>query len=550
MRAVGNMARKMRKLILPFAVPAKDRGKAFTREMEKAAVFCLAEMERKKGGGILKKKEAGEELLFAAKFCYPMWLIPWKGRSLFFDGLSITTHKLRYNTLPDVKEFTNDIEVSAKTREAYSAFLSDRLNFFKNFIGEEERVIDGLVADPELVQDFSVYLEEAGALRKPLVDGALLSPALDESTISSITQDLSNYRATFEDEIKNLRDAMKILSVTTEEHVKAIREGTKETQKEFDEKIANRKSSLTKRASQIRKRYDQEITISTKQIENKLHRLHQKRVKLEKTVQSTTAKIERCEAEIRSCRLNKDETGELRWKEELETCRKKISMLEKDVKDMDKEIEDATAAKKQEISKLRSEYDDRIEAAMRGVRDIEAARDAKIRMSEQEIESLEDSTKTIVSQIDSLVGTKRAALDKLDGIGISKRVRKYALVYLPFYLICYQEKLKNRYVLHPPSVAGSMGILTKFKGVFGGTKAKSLLQPRSKIIMTLLNGLLPLIEQNPVFEKEIVDAGIKANILRTRDSRRKIRKGIEELEEEGWVSESEFQKFSEFFAKT
>ena len=550
MRAVANMTKKVRKLILPFAVPAEDREKAFTREMEKAAVFCLAEMERKKHGGILKRKETGEELLFTAKFCYPMWLIPWKGRSLLFDGLSITAHKLRYNTLPDVKAFMSDIEVSAKTREVYSAFLSDRLNFFKNFIGEEERVIAGLVATPELIQDFSVYLRETRAIRKPLVDRALLSPALDEPTISSIVQDLSNLRATLEDDIENLCEAMKILSITTKKHVKAIRGRIKETQREFDQKITNLKSSLIRKASWIRKRYDQEITRRTKEIESKLHRLHQKRVKLEKTVQTTTAKIERCEAEIRSCRLNKDETGELRWKEELETCRKKLSVLERGIKDVDKAIEDATVAKKQEISKLRSECDEKVEAAMRGVRDVEAARDAKIRMSEQEIESLEDSTTTIVDQIDNLVGTKRAALDKLDGIGISKRVRKYALVYLPFYLICYQEKLKNRYTLYPPSVAGSMGILTKFKGVFGVTKAKSLLQPRSKIIMRLLSGLLPLIEQNPVFEKEIVDAGIKANILRTKESRRKIRKGLAELEEEGWISESGFQTFSKFLAKT
>ncbi len=550
MRAVGNMARKVRKSILPFAVPAEDRKKPFKKEMEMAAVFCLAEMERKKGGGILKRKKAGEELLFTAKFCYPMWLIPWRGRSLLFDGLSITTHKLDYNTLPDVKAFINDIRVSAKTREAYSAFLSDRLNFFKNFISEEERVIDGLVATPELVQDFSVYLREAKAIRKPLVDRALLSPALDESTIPSIIQDLSNLRATLEDDIENLREAMTLLSTTTKKHIKAIRGRIKETQKEFDEKIKNLKPSLTKKASQIRKRYDQEITTRTKEIESKLHRLHQRRVKLEKTVQSTTAKIERCEAEIRSCRLNKDETGELRWKEELETCRKKLSMLERSIKDVDKKIEDATAAKKQEISKLRSECDEKVEAAMRGVRDTEAARDAKIRMSEQEIESLEDSTTTIVDQIDKLVGTKRAALDKLDGMGISKKIVKYALVYLPFYLVCYQEKLKNRYIVYPPSVAGSMGILTKFKGVFGVAKAKSLLQPRSKIITTLLNELLPVIEQNPVFEKEIVDAGIKANILRTKDSCKKVAKGLEELEEEGWISESESQTFSELLAKT
>jgi archaellum component FlaC len=544
------MTNKVRKLTLPFAVPAEDRGKAFTREMEMAAVFCLAEMERKKGGGILKRGETGEELLFTAKFCYPMWLIPWNGKSLLLDGLSITTYKLHYDTLPDVNAFINAIKISAKTCEAYSAFLSDSLNFFKNFTGEEERVIDGLVADPECIQDFSVYLKKARAIRKPLVDRALLSPALDETAISSIVQDLSDLRATLKDDIKKLREAMKLLSTATKKHIKAIRERIKETQKEFDEKIKSLESSLTKKVSRIRKRYDQEITRRTKEIDRRLHRLHQKRVKLEKILESTTAKIERCEAEIRSCRLHKGESGELRWKEELKTCREKLSLLERNIKDVDKEIEDATAAKTQEISKIRSECDKKIEAAMKEIRDIEAARDAKIRMSKKTIETLEDSTTTIVDQIDNLAGTKRAALDKLDGMGISKMIRKFTLVYLPFYLICYQKKLKNRYTLYPPSRAGNMGILTRFKGVFGVAKATSLLQPRSKIITTLLNGLLPLIEQNPMFEKETVDAGIKADILRTRDSCRKVRKGLEELEDEGWISESEFQAFSEFLAKT
>lgn len=544
------MTTKSRKLILPFAASAEDRKKAFSREMEKAAVFCLAQMERKKGGGILRRKERGEELLFTAKFCYPMWLVPWRGRSLLFDGLSITTHKLRYSTLPDIKVFTTDIEVSAKTREAHSAFLSDRLNFFKNFIDEEEKVIEGLVADAALVQDFSIYLKEAKVIRKPLADVVLISPALDEQALSSTIQDLSNHRSTIEDDIENLCTVMKLLSNTTEKHIKTMRERIRQTKKEFDKKITDLKSSLKEKVSQIQRRCDKEITIRTKEMESNLHRLHQKRVKLEKTVQNMTARVDRYEAEIRSCRLNKDKTGELLWKEELERSEKKLSDLERSIRDMDKEIEDATATKKKEISKLRSVCDDRMEAAMKGVRDVEAARDAKILMSRQEIESLEDSTKTIVDQIDNLVGKKRAALDKLDTLGVSEGIRKYALVYVPFYLLCYEEKLKNRYAVHPPSVAGSIGILTKFKGVFGVAKVKSILEPRSKIIAALLDGLLPLIAQNPVFEKEIVDAGTEANMLRTKDLRRKITEGLEALEEEGWLSESEFQTFSEFLAKT
>ena len=543
------MTTKCRKLVLPFATPAEDRKKDFTGEMQKAAVFCLAEMERKKGG-ILKRKGGGEKLLFAAVFYYPMWLIPWRGRRLLFDGLGITKHELRYNALPDVKTFTNDIQVSAKTREAYSAFLSDRVNFFKSFIGEEEKVVEGLVSDPELNEDFAVYLKEARAVRKPLVEGALLSPALDEPRLSSIIQDLSNHRTALKDEIESLREAMKLLSSTTEKRVKLIHARIKEIKKEFDEKIANLESSLTKKTSRIRKRYDKEITTRTKEIESKLHSLHQEQVKLEKTVQSATAKIKRCEAEIRSSRLKKDEAGELRWKEEIENCRKKISMLEKNITELNKEIEDATAAKKQEILKLRSECDEKIEEAMRVVRDTEAARDAKIRMSKQTIESLEDSTKTVVDQIDNLIEVKRAALEKLKAMGMLKMIKKYALVHLPFYLVCYQKKLENRYDLYPPSVAGRMGILTKFKGVLGVKKAKSILEPRSKVVKTLLDGILPFVEQNPVFGKEIVDAGIEANILRTKDLRKRISKGLEELQEEGWISESEFQTFSESLTKT
>jgi hypothetical protein len=105
--------------------------------------------------------------------------------------------------------------------------------------------------------------------------------------------------------------------------------------------------------------------------------------------------------------------------------------------------------------------------------------------------------------------------------------------------------LKKRYVVYPPSIVGSMGILTKLKGVFGATKMKSFLQPRSKAIAALLDQLVILTEENPVFEKEISDAGIKANILGTTELRIGIKRGLGELRDENWISESELESFSE-----
>jgi len=537
------------RFLLPFAVPAKDREEIFTKEMERAAILCLAESERGKGEGFILKKQA-EKLIFVAEICYPVWLAPWRGRSLLFDGFGVETHTLTYDILPDVKAFINDIQGSAEKREAYSAFLSDALTYIQDFTGHEEKTMKGLITNPDFIRDFVLYLQEAKAVQNPVLDKAFLSPTIDESTISSSVQDFLNLRTTLREDIENLRESMKILSVTTREHVKAINEEIREIRDKFDKKIAALKPSILEEVQQIKKRYDAKIAKFSKKFDKQLHSLHKERVKLEKSRKDITTKIDSCEAKIESCKLNKDETGELKWRKELEDYKKELSVLEKEIKDADKRIEDAESAKRVEISKIRSECNERVEAAMGELRELESSRDAKIQMSQQEIDSLENTTSMIIDQINKLVGLKRAALNELEEMGISQRQRRYALAYLPIYLACYQTELKNRYVLYPPSVAGSMGILTRFKRVFGVAKIKSFLQPRSKPIASLLNQLVTVIEQNPVFEKEISDAGAKANILRTKESCERIKIGLESLRDEGWISESEFQTFSEFLTKT
>lgn len=543
-----NVAQQVKRFVLPFAVPARDREKAFTKRMEMAAVLCLTEMDREKGAGFIFRRKKPEELVFIAEACYPMWLVPWRGRSLLFDGIGAMTHALLYEALPDVRVFVNNAQGSAVTREAYSAFLSDNLNYFQGFTGTEEKIIEGLITSPDLIQDFVSYLPEAKAIKKPIIDKALLSPVIDEFTLSSFIQDFISLRATLKEDIKNLLESMKILSTTTKMHIKANHEKVGEVQKEFDKKITFLKPSIMEKTRQIQKKYDRQITRVSKKFERQLHRLYHERVKLEKAMQSTTAKIERCEAEIRSSKLQKNAAGELRWRQDAEACRKKLSTLERMVKETDKKIENVNAAKKQEIFKIRSECDVQSEEAIKPLRDLEASRDAKIRMNQQETKSLEDSTSMIIDQIDKLVQLKRMTLDKLDGMGIPERRRKYALVYIPIYLVCYQRESKKRYALYPPSIASSMGITTKFRGVLGVTKIKSLLQPRSKPTTNLLNQLLTVIEQNPVFEKELNDAEIRVNILRTKTSRESIKKGLEELRAEGWISEDEFQTCDGFLS--
>ena len=196
------MPKQVRKLILPFSIAAKNRHIPLTREMEMAAIFYLAESDRKKGEGrVLKKPD--EKLAFIAETCYPLWMIQWKGRTFLFDGLNLTNHLLYYDVISDTEAFSNDIQASSKSREVYCASLSQNTSYFQNFAGKEEKTIDGLIIDPKFLKDFMADLPEVEDIEKIKTTKAFLSPALDESEVSACIEELSDLRDSLIGEIAN-----------------------------------------------------------------------------------------------------------------------------------------------------------------------------------------------------------------------------------------------------------------------------------------------------------------------------------------------------------
>jgi len=338
---------------------------------------------------------------------------------------------------------------------------------------------------------------------------------------------------------------MKLLSKGTREQVKALQAEMKETIKEFDKRIKKLKPKVMEKIKKIQERRDEEVTRISKKHDRKLRSLHQNRVRIERTLERLSTDIERIETDIKGCRERKDEAGEFQLTQKLDEIKKRLPVLDKEIKDIDRNIENVEDAKKIEVSRARTKPDDRVEEAMKNLRDIEAAKEARTRLEHQELASLEEMTSSIIKQIDTMIKTKEAALNEIDSIGALERRRKYAIVYLPVYFVCYETEVGKRYVVHPPSNVGSMGIKTKLKGVFGAGKMKSFLQCRSQAIATLLDRLVDLTQENPVFEKEITEAGIKANILRTTELQVGVKKGLTELRDEGWISENEFQILNE-----
>jgi len=533
-------AKLLATLMLPFSVSARNRTLPFTEEMEMAAIFILAESDRKKATGLIVKK-AAEELTFIAKSCYPIWLVPWNSMTLLFDGVSISRYTIQYETLPDVKAFISDVKGSATTRQAYSAALQDHLHYFETMKRVEEKVVPGLIASPEMHQDFKQFLMEGDESDQVEIKDVCLHPNIDEASISSTLNDLSELKTTLEHDTKSLHDAMRLLNNATKQHVDEIREEARRVQSDLSVQIAEARSTALEGIQVIHEKYDTRILKTSQRFDREIQRLDQERIKLEKAQERAIGKIERCDTEIQDSKMRKDAASERRWKDEKETWKREASTLRKTLEALDKQIEQTESQKKIEVSNVRAEFNAQSEDAMKEVRELEATKESKAQLSQQEIKALEGSTATILSQLDALTKKKRNSLEELDAIGMEQPRRRIALAYVPFYLSCLRVERKRKYLVYPPSVVGSMKTTTKLKGMLGLSKLGSLFQPRSRAVAGILNHVTELAERDPVFEKELYDTGVQTNILNTSESREKISKGLNDLRKEEWMSINEFQ---------
>ncbi len=531
------------KLILPFAVPAEDRINAFTKDIEIATIFYLAESKRKKGEGHILKK-ADEKLVFIAEACYPIWLVSWDGSTLLFDGLGVTSHTFSYDKLPDVKTFNKDIQRSTNTSKAYYATLSRNANYFKNFASKEEKTIEGLITSPDFTQDFSLYRSKVMKTEKPSAAKVVLSPIFNKSEISASLKDLATLREKIDEDVKNLDATMKLLNKTTREKLQTIREKIQDIRKKFNKRIEKSKPRVAKRIHQIQERHDKEINRISKQFERKLQLLHRNQVKLEKTQNRLKSEIKRCKTRIKSSRRRKNKRSETRWIQKLGKIRKTLPTYKKKLNKLEKRIENLETARNLEMSKKSIDCDTSIEEANKPLRELEASREARIRMKQPEKTFIEETTSMIINQINELAKSKKAALNDLSEICMVIRKKGRTLVYLPFYLVRYEMESKKRYDIYPPSIASSMGISEKMKGAFGATKMKHFLQPRSKAIAAFLNQLVTLIQKNPTLEKEVTEAGIHDSILRTKKLRIGVKRGLKKLKEEKWITENDLQTLS------
>jgi DNA polymerase III alpha subunit (gram-positive type) len=538
----------IKQFILPFSVLSENRKEPFTFDLEVATVFSLAEVDRAKGGGFLSKRPE-EKTVFIAKIGYPLWLFPWSETTLIFDGLNRSKYTLPYAVIPDVKAFMENLKRGSKTRETHLAFLSDHINYFQTPVTEKGVLINGLIREPEFLGEFDSYRHEAIEIT---IDDqpsnvALLSPIIDESTISSTLDELKTLHLSFKEDIDRLYRCMKFMNKATRHYINVLRSKAKAVKEEFDVKINAQEEIVAPRVAHLKEDYDHQIIESAKSFERQLLPVQKEKVKLEKSREHALTKIEHYKLEAKTRAEMDDSVGEQKWKEKSSETKKELSEIEDQLKQTEKALKDLEERKSLEIFNLRSELEAKIKEARQPLLELESSRDAKILICKQEIETLEQQTKLIIEHIGRTAKLRETSIANFVKLGVKQdpELKDVALFYVPFYVACYQVESKKRYLILPPSEANAIGLSTKLKGALGRAKIKQLLVPRFKVITSLMDTIQVLAQQNAVFETEMREMGGRTNILTLDSMSERIQKGLEYITKEGWLSEKEHQDLSQ-----
>jgi hypothetical protein len=369
----------------------------------------------------------------------------------------------------------------------------------------------------------------------------LLTPTLDEAALLIAVRELDNLHASLQASVENLYECVKLVDKTTRQYVKELHDKARNVKEDFAIEIKEEEKNVAPRISHIKEDYDFQINSMAKSYEKQYLPIQQEKAKLENSKERALARIEQYKLEAKAHADKGHSATEQKWNEKADKTRKEISAIENQVKQAEKSLKDLEEKRSLETFKIKEEMETKIAATRENLRDLEAARDAKIQICDQEIQKLEELSKMKNEQLSLTSRLLESNMNQFGTLGVKKNSGpdECILYYMPFYVICFQSESKKRYITLPPSVVSTVGVFTVLKGAFGMAKIRSLLVPRFKTITAFMDSIQALTEQNPVFKAEIDESGAKNNMVASVEVRENIKKGLEFLKNEGWLSDKE-----------
>jgi hypothetical protein len=525
-----------------FSLPFSAQ-KSSVPEVEAAAVFAVVELERYKGGGLIARQPE-EKLVFLSKIGYPLWFLPKNDSTFVFDGFGDSNYIISYAEVPSAKAFMERLEANSRPRENYMAFISDHGSYFQQSMKEKQFVFRGLIADLDFKSEFNVYRKEAMEATAQ-TNAALLSPTLEEPTISSMIAEFDKLQSALREEAERLPECTRLINRTTSQYITELDYEATAAKEEADAKIRAQQELVNPQIAKLNKEYKVKIKDLTESFNKELESLQKLKAKTQKFIEGNEGKIRLYQREAKAQAAKKHVIYEKRWKEKIKQTQKEFNGLKKELKNIESNVKRLSKQKVQETSKLNFELDAEIKLARQPLIELEAARDVKMLAFKLETDKLLKQEKPVIEGLNKSIKLREAIKANFGVLGIRDQGLKVpALFYVPFYVACYEMGLTRRYLFIPPSTITGVDFSAKLKGALGMSKIKDLLVPRFKAITALIEKVQVLTKQNTMFESQLDGLSQRSNLLNNGLFLESVEKGLVYLKGEGWLSDKEQQVLS------
>ena len=525
-----------------FSLPFSTQ-KSSASEVEAAAVFAVAELERNKGGGLIGRQPE-EKLVFLSKIGYPLWVFPKNNSHFIFDGLGDSTYGISYSDLSSAKAFMESLGANLRPRENYTAFLRDNGNYFQQPLKEKQFVFRGLIADLDFKNEFNAYRKEATEIVAQ-TNAGLLSPTLEENAVSSMLAEFDKLQSFLKEEAERLPECLRLINRTTSQYITELDYEAAAVVEETDAKIRAQEELVNPQVAKLNKEYRGKIKDLTDSFDKELESLQKLRAKTLKFIEDGEGKIKLYQREAKAQAAKKHAIYEKRWKEKSKQTQKELNGLKKELKNIEGNFKKLSKEKGQEISKVNFELDAEIKLARQPLLELQAARDAKTLVFKQETEKLLNQEKPVIEGLNKSIKLREAIKANFELLGIKDQgLKSPALFYVTFFVACYEMGHSRRYLIIPPSTITNVDFSAKLKGALGMSKIKNLLVPRFKAITALIEGVQVLTKQNTVFEGQLNVLSQRNNLLNNSLFLENAKKGLVYLRHEGWLSDREHQVLS------
>ncbi len=540
-------------LVFPFATEDKSRENDFSEKMEYASLLCLAEAERKKKSGFLGGTV--ETLSFLSKLHYPLWAIPRKNTCVLIDGMETVSNNIPYLEPPDVEAFTEQIERNRKVREMYQSTLNSNREIFAKFTAQTEIPVEGVIIDKELLSDTWSFIQEALGKNGVQVESAsLIPPVTGEEEALNIGKKVFALHDKLKLEMKSLQFAAEMLEKETERHVGKFQKEMEQTRGKFDAEICEERAKVAVRKEEYErdlKRRIGEIEAANKEEVNV--RLVEKK-KWERTLARLVQNEREYEKRRELRKQRKDEIGEIRWRTRLQDVKSQISTVRRKIKMLSDFINRSNRETAKTTKKLQRACRKLVDEEEKKITDLQNALDTAIDTLKNEMEDMQQSTSNTVDKIEHLLEQKKERYSALEEATIPCKSSVATLIYVPFYLAKYKAGKKgDRYRFHPPVIARrNEGLKMKIRKAFRSfslqSKIGNLLNSRSKALEKMLALFNERTRDEKHVKKTLNQLGASCNLLASEGFKAKVRKGLEELEEEGWIKPEEREAMLQIYA--